>query len=141
MFFTAKVQSRAIEGRGNEDALAQFPLVDDLQFVAGFHHRDQAFLGAEVEVVVGNDRGSAVLAKSTQPFAIEQLAVGGIRGGQVHGSSDNDSAYPVTSPVSPEDMLATIHHSLGISPDSEIYDAVDRPHRVVDGTPLLGLFS
>ncbi len=69
------------------------------------------------------------------------LCGGGIRGGQVHGSSDNDSAYPVTSPVSPEDMLATIHHSLGISPDSEIYDAVDRPHRVVDGTPLLGLFS
>ena len=30
--------------------------------VAGFGDRDEARLGAEVEVVVGNDRGGAVLA-------------------------------------------------------------------------------
>ena len=51
------------------------------------------------------------------------LCGGGIRGGQVHGSSDRDSAYPTSKPVSPEDMLATMHHALGISPESEIRDA------------------
>jgi len=37
------------------------------------------------------------------------LAGGGIRGGQVYGSSDKIAAYPKDNPVSPEDFLATIH--------------------------------
>jgi len=68
------------------------------------------------------------------------LAGGGIRGGQVYGSSDKDAAYPASNPVSPEDMLATIYYSLGIDPDSELRDPLGRPHRVVDGTPITALF-
>ncbi len=68
------------------------------------------------------------------------LAGGGIHGGQVYGTTDRDSAFPTSKPVSPEDLLATIYHALGIGPNSEIYDALGRPHRVVDGTPLLELF-
>ncbi len=69
------------------------------------------------------------------------LAGGGIRGGQVYGSSDKEAAYPKSNPVSPEDMLATMYYSLGISPESLIYDQLDRPHRLVDGRPLVELFS
>ena len=69
------------------------------------------------------------------------LAGGGIPGGQVYGRTDRDSAYPASSPVSPEDMLATIYHAMGISPDSILLDPTARPHRAVDGgTPLLSLF-
>ena len=68
------------------------------------------------------------------------FAGGGIRGGQVYGSSDAHAAYPKTNPVSPEDMLATIYHAMGISPEDEIRDQVSRPHRVVEGTPLTSLF-
>ena len=68
------------------------------------------------------------------------LAGGGIRGGQVYGSSDKDAAYPASNPVSPEDMLATIYYSLGIDPDAELRDPLGRPHRVVDGTPITALF-
>lgn len=68
------------------------------------------------------------------------LAGGGIQGGQVYGSSDKDSAYPASNPVSPEDMLATIYHSLGIDPNAELRDSLGRPHRVVEGTPLAALF-
>ncbi len=46
------------------------------------------------------------------------LAGGGIRGGQVYGSSDAQAAYPKSNPVSPEDVIATIYHALGISPES-----------------------
>src|SRR5207248_7048133 len=42
------------------------------------------------------------------------LAGGGIRGGQVYGSSDRGAAYPSTNPVSPADLVATIYHCLGI---------------------------
>lgn len=69
------------------------------------------------------------------------LAGGGIRGGQVHGASDAEAAYPKANPVSPEDMLATMYHALGISPDSLIHDQLGRPHRLVEGRPLVELFA
>ena len=68
------------------------------------------------------------------------LAGGGIRGGQVYGESDRDSAYPVADAVSPEDLLATMYYSLGIAPHGEMKDQLGRPHRVVEGTPLTNLF-
>jgi hypothetical protein len=68
------------------------------------------------------------------------LAGGGIRGGQVYGTSDPSAAYPKDDPVSPEDFLATIYHSLGIAADAEIRDRSGRPYRVVEGTPLTGMF-
>ncbi|MCI0639600.1 MAG: DUF1501 domain-containing protein, partial [Gemmataceae bacterium] len=55
------------------------------------------------------------------------LAGGGVRGGQVYGSSDAQGAYPRDNPVSPEDMLATIYHALGIAPDTEIQHRDGRP--------------
>ncbi|MER3416827.1 MAG: DUF1501 domain-containing protein [Gemmataceae bacterium] len=68
------------------------------------------------------------------------LAGGGIRGGQVYGSSDAHAAYPTQNPVTPDDLLATIYHALGIPPASEIYDPEGRPHRVSQGEPILALF-
>lgn len=68
------------------------------------------------------------------------LAGGGIRGGQVYGASDPIAAYPRDLPVSPEDFLATIYHSLGISPDTEIRDRSGRPYRAVDGKPITAMF-
>ena len=69
------------------------------------------------------------------------LCGGGIQGGQVYGTTDRDSAYPTSKPVSPEDMLATMHHAMGIAPESEIVDSLGRPHRIVNGRPLVELFS
>jgi hypothetical protein len=69
------------------------------------------------------------------------FAGGGIRGGTVYGSSDRDAAYPKTNPVSPEDMLATVYHALGLDPESEMRDQLGRPHRLVDGRPLTELFG
>ncbi|HLW66763.1 MAG TPA: DUF1501 domain-containing protein [Gemmataceae bacterium] len=69
------------------------------------------------------------------------LAGGGIRGGQIYGASDKIAAYPKENPVSPEDFLATIYHAMGLSPEMEIHDREGRPHRLVDGKPVLGLFG
>jgi hypothetical protein len=68
------------------------------------------------------------------------FAGGGIRGGQVFGSSDAHAAYPKSKPVAPEDILATIYHGLGIPPEAEVHDPSGRPHRVTDGQPILELF-
>jgi hypothetical protein len=69
------------------------------------------------------------------------LAGGGIRGGQVYGSSDQHAAYPKTNPVTPEDVIATTYHALGIEPESLIYDRERRPHRISEGRPLVELFG
>jgi hypothetical protein len=69
------------------------------------------------------------------------FAGGGIRGGQVYGSSDAHAAYPKTKPVSPEDILATMYHALGLPPESEIYDRQNRPHRISEGRPIAELFG
>jgi hypothetical protein len=69
------------------------------------------------------------------------LAGGGIKRGFVYGASDSHAAYPSENPVRPEDLLATMYHSLGIRPDTELRDREDRPHRVIDGHPVAALFG
>ena len=67
------------------------------------------------------------------------MAGGGIRGGQVHGASDRVAAYPAADPVTPEDLIATIYHRLGVDPHSLMYDQQERPFPLADGHPVLGL--
>ena len=69
------------------------------------------------------------------------LAGGGIRGGQVYGASDKSAAYPTDRPVRPEDLIATVYHSLGIPPEAMLYDQQNRPHRACEGEPILELFG
>ena len=68
------------------------------------------------------------------------LAGGGVRPGQVHGASDREAAYPVTPPVSPDDLAATIYHALGIDPGTEIRDRQGRPWQLALGRVLHELF-
>jgi hypothetical protein len=67
------------------------------------------------------------------------MAGGGIRGGQVFGASDRLGAYPTTVPVSPQDLLATLYHCLGIDAHTLIHDLQNRPFALVEGTPVQGL--
>ena len=69
------------------------------------------------------------------------LAGGGIQGGAVYGKSDKHAAYPVESPVSPQDYAATILHALGIAQETTVADRVGRPQRVYAGTPITALFG
>ncbi|MBI5759640.1 MAG: DUF1501 domain-containing protein [Planctomycetales bacterium] len=55
------------------------------------------------------------------------LAGGGVRGGVVHGKSDGHAAFPVSGRVEPRDLLATLFHCLGHSPDTELHDTEGRP--------------
>lgn len=68
------------------------------------------------------------------------LAGGGIQGGRVHGSSDSQAAYPRDNACTPEDIHATIYHALGLPPETMLYDALTRPHPLVNGKPLSPLF-
>ncbi|MFQ5731736.1 MAG: DUF1501 domain-containing protein [Planctomycetaceae bacterium] len=67
------------------------------------------------------------------------LLGGGIRSGQVYGSSDNHAAYPKTNPVDPADIQATIYHCLGLDPRQPMYDLSDRAWPISNGTVIRGL--
>lgn len=67
------------------------------------------------------------------------FAGGGVKGGNVVGSSDKIGGYPVDSPQKPENMAASIYHALGIPPTAAWYDEVDRPHHIYHGQPIPGL--
>ncbi len=64
------------------------------------------------------------------------LAGGGVRGGQVHGSSDRIGAFPADGRVRPEDLSATIFHCLGYPPRTEFQDPLGRPHPISRGEVL-----
>ncbi len=70
------------------------------------------------------------------------LAGGGIKGGTVYGSSDEDGADAKDQPVKVQDIHATICHALGINPNKDVMTPLARPMKLVDqGTPITGLFG
>jgi hypothetical protein len=69
------------------------------------------------------------------------MAGAGIRGGSVYGSSDTIAAHPADSPVSPQDLTATILHLLGVPLDVELHDRTGRLVRACDGSPIRGLIG
>ncbi|HRF00821.1 MAG TPA: DUF1501 domain-containing protein [Pirellulaceae bacterium] len=69
------------------------------------------------------------------------LAGGGVRGGTVHGASDNQGAFPIEGLVGPADVAATIFHSLGYAPDTEIRDVLDRPLPISRGQVIRSILG
>ena len=68
------------------------------------------------------------------------LAGGGVRGGQVVGSSDQFAAYPRERAVHVSELAATIFHLLGIDPRAQLYDIQGQFHTICDGNPVTELF-
>lgn len=67
---------------------------------------------------------------------------GGIKGGQVIGSSDKDGYQPEDRPVKIPDLNATLCHALGIDPDKEVMTPLQRGMKLVDnGEPVKELFG
>jgi len=64
------------------------------------------------------------------------FAGGGIRGGQVHGSSDKIGSFPRELGCGPNDLHATILTALGIPLDAQLVDFQGRPLPVTDGMAL-----
>lgn len=67
------------------------------------------------------------------------FAGGGVKGGQVLGSTDKIGAYPATFAQSPENLGATIYHALGLPRETSWQDPSGRPHFIYHGEPIAGL--
>lgn len=65
------------------------------------------------------------------------LSGGGLRSGQIVGSTTSDGGEPLDRALKPEDLLATIYHSLGIDHQMTVPDRQNRPIPILkDGEPI-----
>lgn len=68
------------------------------------------------------------------------MAGGGLRMGQAVGASNPNGEYPAEKPYTPDHVLATMYHVLGINPQTLLMDKVGRPIPVLpEGEPIAEL--
>ena len=71
-----------------------------------------------------------------------RIAAGaGVRRGLVYGRSDATGSAPLEGAVHPTDLLATVYHSLGIRPDTIVYNHLNQPRELVKGEVVSGILS
>ena len=67
------------------------------------------------------------------PLSTLALSGGGLKMGQVVGESTAKAEVPKTTPITPQDLMATVFHVLGIPQDLHYKDGSGRPVPMVDG--------
>lgn len=76
------------------------------------------------------------------PFCYTVLAAGGgMPRGHLHGASDKQGAYPAKDPVTLADLSATMFELLGIPPESEMRNSLNRQFAITSGQPIAGLIG
>ena len=68
------------------------------------------------------------------------VAGGGVKGGRVVGRSDRTGSAPSDRPVSPQELVSTIFHALGVAPNATIPGPDGTPVAVYPGVPVAELF-
>ncbi len=70
------------------------------------------------------------------------LAGGGLRHGQVIGSTEADGGHIKERPVTPSDLAATLYRYMGVPLDATYQDGTGRPRAIVEenGQPIAELF-
>ncbi len=67
--------------------------------------------------------GNSADGRDHWPYCYTGLIAGaGIKRGYVHGKSDATASSPLDNPVHPNDLLATVYHLFGISPDTIVLE-------------------
>jgi uncharacterized protein (DUF1501 family) len=70
------------------------------------------------------------------------LAGGGIRGGYVHGQTDQDGSNVVSGGVAVPNLFATVATQLGLNPDASALSPIGRPIGLTDnGSPIKELVA
>jgi uncharacterized protein (DUF1501 family) len=113
-------------------------LVDDLS-ASGL--LDETFVAALGEFgrtpKISTLPGESISGRDHWPRVYSGLFTGaGVQGGRVIGKSDKSGGHPISTAYTPYDVGATIYQALGVPPDAEIRDALNRPAHVNSGTPM-----
>jgi uncharacterized protein (DUF1501 family) len=63
---------------------------------------------------------------------------GGLKMGQIVGGTDRTAAAPTSTPYTPQNVLATLYHVLGIDPATTLPDHTGRPIHLLDERDPIG---
>jgi len=128
---------KAMNSRGPHVDHAVGTLVEDL------HQRG---LGDNVLVVVSGEFGRTPRINKNAgrdhwaPLTTLALAGGGLKMGQTVGKSDDRVSRPAINPLSPQDLMATVFHVLGIDTKMQLLNQAGRPvFMIEDGKPIADL--
>lgn len=111
--------------------LAERRLLDDVLVIAMGEFGRTPMMGTQGSTD-GRDHWPVVMSMC--------LAGGGLRHGQVIGSTERDGGHIQDRPVTPADLAATIYRHMGVPLDATYQDATGRPRYIVDqGEPIAEL--
>lgn len=117
--------------------LAERGLLDETLFVAVSEFGRTPKLGQ-----ITSTAGAGADGRDHWPNAFTAFFAGaGVKAGMIHGQTDRLGAFPVGDLVTPEDIAATIYTILGVPLQSVMYDRIDRPYVVSDGTAIENLLA
>ncbi len=69
------------------------------------------------------------------------LAGAGVKRGFIYGKSDKTASSPLSDPLHPTELLATIYHSVGINPQTIVYNHLNQPRELVKGDVVTGVLA
>jgi uncharacterized protein (DUF1501 family) len=88
----------------------------------------------------GNQNGDD--GRDHWPYCYTAVVAGaGIKRGFVWGKSDKTASAPLENPVHPRQLLATIYHSVGLDPNTIVYNHLNQPRELVQGEAITGILS
>jgi hypothetical protein len=105
-------------------------------FVSDLHNRG---LDKDVLLVISGEFGRTPRVNQGAgrdhwaPLSTLALAGGGLKMGQIVGESSDKVEVPKTTPITPQDLMATVFHVLGIPQDLHYKDGSGRPVPMLDG--------
>ena len=65
----------------------------------------------------------------------------GAKRGFVYGTSDKQAAYPDKDPVVLDDLTATVFSLMGLNPETEVRDKLNRPLPISAGKVVTGIMA
>ena len=123
------------------------PLLDQVYPALIQDLEQRGLLDSTLVIVMGEmGRSPRVNAKAGRDHwpqcGFSLLTGGGVKPGTVYGVTDKQAAYPMSLPVSPANLVATIYHLLGIDPHMTVLDRSGRPNPIAHGgDPVRGVLA
>lgn len=121
--------------RGFKQQMPQF----DQAFAALIADLDRSGMLNETLVMVSSEFGRTPKINQTagrdhwpKVFSVV-LAGGGIKRGQIYGTSNATASEPEDNAIGPQDLFTTVYHCLGIVADKELMAPGNRPIEIIDG--------
>ena len=86
--------------------------------------------------------GNSADGRDHWPYCFTSVVAGaGVKRGYVHGKSDKTASAPLEDAVHPGELLASIYHSVGIAPETIVYNHLNQPRELVKASAVSKLFA